>query len=163
MNGDAAVTDAHRLYLVSKIHERSDGAILTPTGKRVVGDFPDIYRLMPSRDPQQVVTLEVDELLLALDLICCVGSSVEETVLIDLIDDKIVYRSDYAVKGSYTLPVTFEVPMSFNAVYWLDAIKLLKEMRCNLITVSFFAKFQPITLVNETENIKIIILPIRKH
>lgn len=73
-NGDAVCTDSHRLYVAKKIHSRIDGAVITPSGKTVDGNYPDVSRLVPdSSYAKDTLQLEVSDLLKAADMVSSVG------------------------------------------------------------------------------------------
>jgi hypothetical protein len=162
-NGNAVVTDSHRLYVAKGIHSRTDGAVLTPKGKPVDGNYPDVSRLIP--DPlyaKQKVEMSVAELYNAADAIYSVGSFIEETPRLDFVEDSIRYDSPL-VNYKRQVPVFFNESMYLNARYVLDAVKLLKAAGCQTITLNFYGSMRPFTLTNEDESLLALILPIRKY
>ncbi|MDF2651737.1 MAG: polymerase subunit beta [Paenibacillus sp.] len=168
-NGDLFCTDSHRLYVAKGIHTRTVGAVLTPKGAKVDGNYPDVSRLIP--DPlnaKQTINLEVKELLQVADMISSIGgiaeaeASTNKSPSMDFIGDAIGY-TNFAVKINYSFyPLRFEEALSANAVYVLDAMKLLKAAGCQTVTLNFFGRMRPFTLVNEDESLLALILPIRK-
>ncbi len=161
-NGDAAATDSHRLYLARGIHDREDGAVISPDGKKLTGNYPEVKRLIPSNDALQEVELSVADLLEASSAIYGVGSVIEEIPRMDFIEDSIRYDSVH-VKYHRTLPVRFEERMFVNARYVLDAVRLFKAAKCKTVTVKFYGRMRPFTLANEDESLIVLILPIRKY
>ncbi|MFJ5716579.1 hypothetical protein [Neobacillus sp. NPDC093127] len=174
-NGDLICTDSHRLYVAKELHSRDDGAVITPRGKIVDGNYPDVSRLIP--DPlyaKQSLEIELNELFRAADMIAAVGGIAQKSMVegtkaeykppaLDFIEDAIGY-TNFAVKISYSFyPLRFEEPICSNAVYVPDAVKLLKAAGCETITIRFYGSMRPFTLTNEDENLLVLILPIRKH
>jgi DNA polymerase III sliding clamp (beta) subunit (PCNA family) len=164
-NGDAVVTDSHRLYVAQNIHTRVDGLVLTPTGKKIDDAFPDLSRLIP--DPfsaNQKIQLEVSELLKAADMIASVGTVIDgKGGALEFKEDVIQYLSPF-VKVKYSFyPNRFEEPICANANYLLDAMKLFNAVGCKAVTLNFYGRLRPFTLVNEDEDLIVLILPIRKY
>lgn len=160
-DGSAAVTDSHRLYFVKDIHDRTDGAIVTPSGKKVSGNYPDIKRLISMDYQKQELSVSVADLLEAADSINAVGSLVEgKTPLIQLKENIARYDSPL-VKYHRELSVQFEVNVFLNAQYLLDAMKMFKASGCDEVTVRLFGPMRPVYFLYE--NILALILPVRKH
>jgi hypothetical protein len=163
-NGDAVCTDSHRLYLAKNIHDRTDGAVITPAGKKIDGSYPEVSRLIPdSLDAKQSLKIDVNDLLKTADMIASVGTIIEEKPALEFKEDMIVYKN-FEVKIGYTFyPLTFTLHICANAIYVLDALKLLKATGCQTVTVNFYGAMRPFTLVNEDESLLALILPIRKY
>lgn len=162
-NGNLIVTDSHRLYLAKGIHSRTDGAVITPKGKMVDGDYPDVSRIIPDISyAKQEVQLSVSELYESADAIYSVGSFIEETPRFELIENFIRYDS-VLVKYKRQVSVTFDELMIVNAKYVLEAVKLFKSTGSQMVTIRFYGKLRPITLTNEDESLLALILPIRKY
>lgn len=169
-NGDLAVTDSHRLYVAKNIHSREDGAVLTPKGKTVDGNYPDVSRLIPdSAYAKQSIQFDVQELLLVADMIASIGALAEKEAMSDKapgmdFKDGVISYYNYQCKIKYSVtPVQFEVPILANAFYLLDAMKLFKAIGCQTVTMNFFGSSRPFTFSNEGEDLLILILPIRKY
>jgi hypothetical protein len=174
-NGDLVCTDSHRLYVAKGIHHREDGAVLTPKGKIVDGNYPDVSRLIP--DPsyaKQTLEIELNELYLAADMIAAVGGVAQKSMVegtkVPLkppameFKEYLVRYHNFAVHISYSLhPVQFEEPISANAFYVLDALKLLKAAGCKTVTINFYGKMRPFTFTNEDDSLVALILPIRTY
>jgi hypothetical protein len=161
-NGDAVVTDSHRLYLAKGIHDRTDGAIITPQGEFIDGSYPDVSRLIPN-EPKQSVQFIVSELLSVADTIVSIGTIIEERPILEFKADAILYNN-YEVKFNHSFyPLDFYEHICANAIYLLDAMKLLKAAGCQTVTVNFYGKMRPFTLLNEDESLLALILPIRKY
>jgi hypothetical protein len=174
-NGDAVCTDSHRLYLAKGIHDRTDGAVITPAGKKVDGNYPDVSRIIPDAlYAKQSLQIEVSELLRASDMIASVGGVAQKNMVegteavlkppaLEFKEDAIQYNN-FAVKIKYSIfPMQFEERICANAVYLLDALKLLKAAGCQMVTLNFYGTTRPFTLVNEDESLLALILPIRKY
>lgn len=161
-NGDAVVTDSHRLYLAKGVHDRQDESVLTYSGVKLIGSYPDIYRLIPMNDPVQSVQLAVEDLFEAADSIFSVGSLIEEKATLQFLDDTVRYDSTH-VNYKRSFPVQFEVSCFVNAKYLLDVIKLFKATECSTVNVNFYGLMRPIKLTNEDESLIALILPIRKY
>lgn len=161
-NGDAVATDSHRLYLGRGIHNRTDGAVITPKGKILDGSYPDVSRLINLGDPKQKVQLSVKDMLEAAGAIHSVGKLIDsdKNVRLKLIDNSIRYTSPI-VNYYREFSVTFEIPLFLNARYLLEAMKLLKATGCERVTVNFYSSMRPVTFINENDDLLIIILPIR--
>lgn len=169
-NGNAVVTDSHRLYLARGIHVRKDSAVITPKGIKVDGNYPDVTRLIPDNTyTKQSLEIELSELLRAADMIVAVGSVAEQDAKTDKppaleFKDKVICYHNYAVHISYSFdPIHFEEHICANAIYLLDAMKLLKAAGCQTVTLNFFGRMRPFTLTNEDESLLALILPIRKY
>ncbi|MFY2158215.1 hypothetical protein ACOSZF_21695 [Cytobacillus firmus] len=161
-NGDAIATDSHRLYLARGVHNREDEAVISPAGKVLSGNYPDVKRIIPTNDPSQEIGLSVADLLEASNAIYGVGSVIEETPRMDFVEDSIRYDSVH-VKYQRTLPDRFEERMCVNAKYVLDAVRLFKAASCQNVSVKFYGRMRPFTLANEDESLIVLILPIRKY
>ncbi|WP_147536075.1 hypothetical protein [Bacillus marasmi] len=161
-NGDAVVTDAHRLYLARNIHNRTDGAVLTPTGKKLEGDYPDISRIIPDyRLAKQVVEINLKDILHAAASIYDVGSIVEEKPRLDFTECTVRYDSPL-VKYQYEFDVQFEVSLYLDALYLLQALLLFKTTGCQTVTIHFHGSFRPVVFENEDKSLLALILPVRK-
>jgi hypothetical protein len=169
-NGDAIVTDSHRLYVAKNVHDRTDGAIITPGGKIIDDKYPDVQRLIP--DPsyaKQTLELEVKELLRAADMFASVGAIAEleadtkKPPGLEFKEDLICYSS-YQVKINYSInPISFNERICANAIYVLDAMKLFKAAEFETVTFNYFGAMRPFTLTNADESLLVLILPIRKY
>src|SRR5690625_4135626 len=68
-DGSLAVTDSHRLYLIKDIHDKGD-TIITPDGKKIEGNYPEIQRLIPDRGTGNItMTINVNEMLKGTEII----------------------------------------------------------------------------------------------
>jgi DNA polymerase III sliding clamp (beta) subunit (PCNA family) len=168
-NGTAVVTDSHRLYVAKSIHDRQEGAVITPAGKKVDGNYPDVFRIVPdSSYAKYSLQIEIKELLRAADMIASIGdlarveSKSDKPPALDFKEDTVRYVSPF-VNISYTLPVQFQEPICANAIYVLEAMKLLKAAGCQEVTFNYFGAMRPFTFTNEDEDLLILILPIRKY
>lgn len=161
-NGDAVVTDAHRMYLAKGIHNQSVSKTIAPNGKVLEGDYPDVKRIIPSSEPHQSLELNTIELHEAAYCIYGVGSVIEEKVLLHFDENLIKYDSIH-VKYQRAFPVTFNVRCFVNAKYFLDAVKFFKAVGSNLITLQFYGAMRPIKMTNEDESLIVLVLPIKKH
>jgi hypothetical protein len=162
-NGDAIATDSHRLYLARAIHDHRDGAVLTPEGRRLTGNYPEVSRIIPSNDPVQQLQMDTKELMEAADAIYTVGSLIEgKRVPLQFCDNFIRYDS-LEVNYSRTFSVQFECSCYVNAKYFLEALKLFKAAGCSTVSVRFYGKMRPVRLTGEDENLDVIILPVRKY
>jgi hypothetical protein len=174
-NSDLFCTDSHRLYLAKGAHYRTDGAVLTPKGKPVDGNFPDVSRLIP--DPsyaKQSLEIEVSELLRAADIIASVGGQAEKSMVEGTKDkpkpptlefeEDMVFYLNFAIAIKYSFPnLRFKENICANAIYLLDAMKLFKAVGCQTVTLNFYGKMRPFTLTNEDESLLALILPIKKY
>jgi hypothetical protein len=168
-NGAAVVTDSFRLYVANGIHDRQDGAVITPAGKKVDGNYPDVTRIIPeSSYAKYSLQIEVSEMLRAAGMIASVGGLAQMEIksdkppALDFKEDTVRYVSPF-VNISYTLPVRFEEPICANAIFVLEAMKLLKAAGCQEVTFNYFGAMRPFTFTNENEDLLILILPIRKY
>ncbi|MDR7237159.1 DNA polymerase III sliding clamp (beta) subunit (PCNA family) [Neobacillus drentensis] len=169
-NGDLLCTDSHRLYVAKGVHDRTDGAVLTPAGKNVDGNFPDVSRLIPdSSYAKQSLEIEVSELFRAADMIASIGSITEKEVKSDKppaleFKEDIIRYNNFQCQINYSFyPLRFEEYICANAIYLLEAMKLLKAAGCQIVTLNFYGKMRPFTLTNEDESLLVLILPIRKY
>lgn len=174
-NGDAVCTDSHRLYVAKAIHSRTDGAVITSSGKNVEGNYPDVSRIIPDASyAKQTIQIEVAELLKAADMIASVGGLAEKEIVkgtenqpkppaLDFKEDRISYYKVHCKIHYSVNPIQFEEPLSANAFYVLDAMKLFKAAGCKTVTLNFFGKMRPFTFTNEEEDLLVLVLPIRKY
>jgi hypothetical protein len=163
-NGNAIVTDSHRLYVAKGIHNRTDGAVISPKGKKVDGNYPDVSRIIPDESyAKQTMQIEVSELLRAADMIAAVGTAEVKTPALEF-KDKVIRYQGIEVHISYSFaPLVFEAHICANAIYLLEAMKLFKAVGCQTVTVHFHGPMRPFTLSNEDESLLALILPIRKY
>lgn len=169
-NGDAVCTDSHRLYVAKGIHTRTDGAVITPKGKNVDGNYPDVSRLIPDASyAKQALKVDVADLLKAADMISSIGDLAEKETnsnkppALDFKEERISYNNIHCKINYSVYPIQFEEPISANAFYVLDAMKLFKAAGCQTVTLNFFGKMRPFTFTNEDEDLLVLILPIRKY
>jgi|GEM_PF-2175549 len=162
-DGSLIVTDAIRLYKVFGInHDNKSDSIYTPKGKKIDAAYPNVDRLIPTQVPLQELTIEVGELLQAMDILYSAGSLVTDPVIVDFKDDEVRFTS-MEMKGFYILPVKFEKPISLNALYLLEALKLFKAAKCKLVRVQYFGRLRPLVLKDESGDLTALILPVRKY
>lgn len=160
-DGSAVVTDGHRLYIGKNIHGRTDEAVLSHTGEKVEGEYPDaiIRQLLSHQQPQQVVNLSLKDFLYAVERVQTLGALCgDKDATVELRENQIRYEST-AVKFRHLIPENFETRTCLRSSYLVDALNLLKAARCEDITLSFFGKNRPITI--EHENLIALLLPIR--
>lgn len=160
-DGSLLVTDLHRLYKADRLHNRMDGALLSAKGKTVNGTFPEVNRLIPTNDPHWSMEINVGEFLEATDLLHHTGQTVEKNVVIDFKENKLSFTS-IEVKASYSLSVSFQEPMSFKALYWLEAMKLFKAAKEERVKLNCYGRMRPITIVGEG-GLTALILPVRRY
>lgn len=174
-NGDLVCTDSHRLYVAKRLHNRTDGAVITPKGKIVDGIYPAVDRLIPvSAYAKQTLKIELNELLKATDIIASIGSIAQKQIIKgtkeELKPPALEFKGDLMEYVNYQCgikysfyPIRFEAHICANAIYVLDAVKLLKAAGCQTITLNFYDRIRPFTLENEDKSLLILILPIIKH
>lgn len=162
-DGSLVVTDAIRLYKVFGIdHGKDYGSIITPKGKKIDAAYPNVDRLIPTQVPLQELTIEVGELLQATDILYSAGSLATSQVIVDFKDDEVRFTS-IEMKGFYILPVKFEEPISLNALYLLEALKLFKAAKCEYLRIKYFGRLRPLVLTDESEDLTALVLPVRKY
>ncbi|RAK21116.1 hypothetical protein B0I26_10368 [Anoxybacillus vitaminiphilus] len=160
-NGDAVVSDAIRIYLAKRIHDRTDEAIITPDGKKVKTAYPDISRFFREDEPGQEVKLDLPEILTATDIIYSVGRLAKELVICELKEDHIRFVS-HELKIFYSLPI-FQFNVYMNVEYLLDALKLIKASNSKTVVLKFYDRLKPLRIENEDGSLLILILPIRMY
>lgn len=162
-NGDAFVTDSHRLYWAKEIHDHRDSVVISPKGKVIKGEYPDVSRLIPtSTDAKYEVNLDVNEALKGVDIIRHIGVLDNPKPLV-LFESNALTYAGVQVEIRYRLDVLFEEPMYFNPQYLLETIKLFKAAKCERVKIRFYGRMRPITLTNEDESLFALILPVRKY
>jgi hypothetical protein len=159
-DGSAVVTDAFRLYLAKNVHDRKDEVLLSPTGRKVKEDYPNVTRLIPSDSPKQELFLDVAELLHAAETVHDVGRLEGKYPAMLFKEDRVSYAS-LEVKYHYTFETLFDYPILLNAGYVVDALKLLKAAGCTEVKLGFNGSMRPVTL--EGSNVLALIVPIRKY
>lgn len=163
-NGDLAVTDSHRLYFAKEIHDKGE-TVLSPKGKKVEGNYPDIKRLLSfsSNDPKFKLTFELNELIKGVDIILTAAKVTNESPIMSYAENVLFFDSE-EVKASYELPHSIEgmYPLS-NAQYWMDALRLFKAFKYTEIELSIYGEMRPFTLVGPDEKLTALLLPIRRY
>lgn len=162
-NGDAAVTDSHRLYYAKEIHDKGD-VLLTPKGKKLDENYPDITRLMPSNDPKQILTLKVDELIKGVDIILAASKYVSESPQMTYEENSLFFEARHEeVKASYDLSESVETKFISNAAYWMDALKLFKAFKYTEVDFLYYGPVRPFILKSKDEKLTALILPMRRY
>lgn len=162
-SGNAVVTDAHRLYFAQAIHDRTDGAVITPKREMLEGSYPDVSRLIPSsNDAKQELEIDVGEMLKGADIIASLGKIIDPVPSIKLRENELYFYS-VEMKIRYFLGVKFDESLWLNAQYLLDAVKLFKAAKCQKVIFRYYGRVRPITLSTDDESLLALILPIRKY
>jgi DNA polymerase III sliding clamp (beta) subunit (PCNA family) len=162
-DGSCVATDAHRLYLAREVHGHSERVVLTPTGKKIEGEFPNVSRLIPQGYPQQEETLEVPELLQAADSIRSIGIFTEVNPAAEFTGNQIKYAS---VEAGFVHALTSAVGFSrffLNSFYLYDAMKLFKAAGYQSVTIKIYGAMRPVIFESDDEKLTALILPIRKY
>lgn len=161
-NGSLVITDGIRLYLLEKAHERKDGAVITPDGRELDGNYPKVERLFSAREPIDEVTIQLKEVLTAVDIIYSVGNSVEKEPEMVFIENFLTFDSE-ELKIKYDLSEKFEVQARFKARIWLDALRLIQDLGFTETIVQFYGLGRPIVLFNESLKVLLMPLPLRRN
>lgn len=160
-NGDLVVTDSHRLYYAKDIHDKGE-ALLTPSGKEVKGNYPDVQRLFPT-DPQFSQTYDVDELSKGVDTILTAAKVVGDKVPLMQYAENVLSFDSEEVKARYELDHSLDMKLWSNAQYWMDALRLFKAFKYTELTLNIHGSMRPFTLVSPDEKLTALILPIRRY
>lgn len=163
-DGSAVVTDAFRLYLAKGVHNRTDGVVISPGGKKLNVDYPNVKRLIPDNNgAKQEFQIHVQALLEAADIIHSVGKMIEGKSIMKFEGNTVSYQS-FEIGGfryQRELSVTFETSFWMDPKFVMDAMKLFKAAKCDDVTFRFFGAMRPVTF--ECDNLIALILPIRKY
>lgn len=160
-DGTLYATDSHRLYIAKNVaHGKEDGSLLSPKGEKVDGQYPAVDRILPTDKPKHSLEVDVKEWLQAVDLLYTVGRiTTKEKVIIRFEGDKVALYQPGQVSGFYTLPITFEERIGFNALYILEALKLFKDYGSPVITLNLYGALRPATFIDE--DLTALVLPVR--
>lgn len=163
-DGSAAVTDAHRLYMVKNIHSLEEDTIINSGGERIEENYPEVRRLIPAQNGELTVNVSVPDMLQAADIIASVGSQVEKLPLMKLKDETASF-DHYEMVINYSFPgFSFgKDPVWVNAKYVLDGMHLFKAAGCEKVKLHFYGRTRPLVMVNEDETLLALILPVRKY
>lgn len=159
-DGSMAVTDAHRLYLAKDMHDKRE-MVLTPAGKELEGNYPEIARLLPSNDPECSLTFEVDELIKSVDIILTAAKASDDDVPVMSYAENILFYESTEMTASYELPQSIEIYLASNAQYWIEALRLFKALKYREITMNIYGKLRPFTFVSADEKVTALILPVK--
>lgn len=165
-NGDLAATNSHVLYLGRGIHDKElqENTVITPEGKTLDLKYPEVGRLLPTDEANFIETIDVDEFIKAVDLIHVAGRVSRQGTVMKIEGDTLTSKVDN-IKASYTVSVEIpkEIKFSSNAEYWLNALRMLKNLGYKEATFNFNGAFRPFTLVSPDDKITALILPVRSY
>lgn len=161
-DGSAIVTDAHRLYVAKDVHSRGKDTVLSPEGDAIEGKYPDVTRIIPS-DFRQTIEADVRELSKAIDCIYSPAKLLDEKVIIKFEDSTIQSHMPIYYKAKIQVPFTFEEPVSFNAKYLLDALKLFRAVGIEKVRIGFNGRMRPLAIENNDNSLLAIIMPVRTY
>lgn len=161
-DGSAIVTDAHRLYVAKDVHSRGKDTVLSPDGEVIEGKYPDVSRIIPS-DYRQTLEVDVRELIKTIDCVYSPAKLLDEKVIIKFEGNTIQSHMPTYYKAKIQVPFTFEEPVSFNAKYLLDALKLFKSVGIEKARIGFNGRMRPLAIENNDNSLLAIILPVRTY
>ncbi|MEK4970674.1 hypothetical protein MKX29_24020 [Cytobacillus sp. FSL R7-0696] len=167
-NGDAIVTDSHRLYVANNCQSAQDTSIINPkTGEKIDGSYPDVYRLLPVNDPVYTLSIDVNEALKAAKAFKALLQFPEKTIntTVTISDNKALLAVNTpVVSATYTLgevDVSNEVPIiMFSILYFIEALDMFKDLGVSTITLNNYGQNRPFTLTNN-HDLLALIMPIR--
>lgn len=159
-DGSLACTDSHRLYLAKDMHDKGE-IVLTPTGEKVEGNYPDIKRLLPDA-VSEPIEMSVAEMIKGIDIVNVASKfDTENSNVMTWKDNKISGSVPELISATYELPYTIDVDLTSNAQYWLDALKLFKAFKYTQIKLNIYGKLRPFTLTSPDDKLMALILPVR--
>lgn len=164
-NGSLICTDAHRLYIAKNMHSRTDKAVITPKGKVLEGNYPNVDRIVPDKlNANQEIEVVVRDLLKGVDIIHSVAKLNDglEKVLVRFEDGRLFHKHP-VLSANYEIGFSFQYPMTFNAEYLLDALKLFKAAKCEFVNLYYYGSMRPLIIENESSDLLALILPVRTH
>lgn len=159
-DGSAIVTDSHRLYIAKGVHSRRKDTVLSPDGEVIEGKYPDVTRVIPS-EYRQTIDVDVRELIKVIDCIYSPAKLLDEKVIIKFEDSTIQSHMPTYYKAKIQVPFAFEEPVSFNAKYLLDALKLFRAVGIEKAKIGFNGRMRPLAIENNDSSLLAIILPVR--
>ncbi len=165
VNGDAAATNSHVLYYAKEIHDKElqEDAVITPGGKTLDLEYPNIERLIP-KEFNFSESIKTDEFIKAIDLIHVAGRVSKEDTIMEF-NKNTLFSETEGVTAKYSLST--EIPeerkFSSNAAYWLDALRMFKDFGYAEVELNLTGKLRPFTLVSPDEKIMALILPVRRY
>src|SRR5690625_767950 len=163
-DGSLAVTDTQRLYLIKDIHDKGD-TLLTPDGKKLEGNYPEIHRLITDSF-ETSMTINVVEMLKGAEIMLT-ANSVADVDNAPMHWDKDVLRMEIpeTIAARYELPEdhTLETSeaLSSNAKYWVDALKLFKAFKYTEVELRITSRLRPFTLTSPDGKLLALLMPIR--
>lgn len=161
-NGDLAVTDSHRMYYVKDLHDKGE-ALISPAGKKMKGQYPNVTRLFPANEPEYQLTFDLDELEKGVDIILTAAKAVRAEPPAMSYAENILFFDSEKIKARYGLSKSIDMYLYSNAQYWLDALRMIKALKYKEITLNIYGKLRPFTLVTLDERVTALLLPIRRH
>lgn len=164
-NGDLAVTDSHRIYYARDLHSKGE-CVLTPTGSKVEGVYPEIHRLFPTNLKDEI-KLDLLEMQKAVGIVATVARvSTNQDV-----DGSPSMKWEGNTLSSTSTDVSVEMgipyqapePFSANPLYWLDALQFLRAMKYREGIFRFYGALIPFTISSPDGKFMALILPLRSH
>lgn len=163
-NGDMAVADSHRLYLAKEMHDKGE-VLLSPTGKEMKDQYPDIFRLIPDQ-PGETTKLDIDEMFKGVDIIMTGANAVNEEPVMSWKEDVLSFESEMLsakYELSFNLPTESEQGLTSNAKYWHEALQMFRAFKYKEVEFSFNGSVRPFTLKSLDGKLMALLLPIRRY
>lgn len=165
INGDLAATNSHVLYLGKAIHEKEllENEVITPGGKTLDLEYPEIERLIPDT-ANFTVTIAVDEFIKRIDIIHVAGRVSKQDTTMTYEGETITSFTD-EVRAAYEMDVNIpeEYKFASNAQYWLDALRMFKDFGYSEVQLNIVGSLRPLTLISPDEKITALIMPVRSY
>lgn len=168
-DGSLAVTDSHRLYIAKDMHCKDD-SVLSPDGKQIDGDYPEISRLIPT-EFKQSLTIGVDEMLRGVDIIytankvCNSDRHNMENAFMRWKDNQLSMDEQEILSTVYELPKAYQLTeveaLYSNSRYWVDALKLFKAFKYKEVALNITNAMRPFTITSQDDKLTALLMPIR--
>ena len=166
-----AVTDSHRLYKATGLHEGEEKQIDPNTGVEVDhGNYPEIDRLISDTgDAKSTYAIDVTKAYEAIRAIEIAGRVNKATDLMEIKtgDDHLEFKTedraafDVSYKANTSASISDLETTTVNIKYMKEALHVLKDAKVEKATFAFFGNMRPIQII--AGNFTALISPVRTN
>lgn len=165
-DGAIAVTDSHRLYFAPNSYKTSTQVVKSPTtGEVIVGNYPEIRKLIPTEGEKFEVDMNVTETLNALKAMALVKEEKLVRMTVESHDFMIKVQSPdlqvaFNAGGIQSKENQDDANMLVNKKYLIEIFEMLKDIGVITATLKSFGNLRPITIGNDT--VTALVLPCKE-
>lgn len=165
-DGSLAVTDSHRLYFVKDMHDKGD-CVITPSGQKLEGNYPEIKRLFPESWTDSLV-LDTRKWLQAVELKVTAAKlamkdnkeEVNKNFPVIWEEDMLSYL-DLNIKAKTQIEDVAPGKIALNVFYLHHALQLFDIFKYGEFEVRYNGSYFPLVLLSRDEKVQVVLLPIR--